>query len=64
MCESIEEAMQYLKGYCNKHPTCEGRSGCGCRLYSSATKQCFLYNSPIPADWEIMTESEGNSDAG
>lgn len=51
--DSIENALEYVKGYCNKHKTCEGRDGNCCRLYDPTTKLCLFYNSPVPCDWEI-----------
>ena len=52
MPESIEEAMEYIKGYCMKHPYCD-INGNVCRLYEKNTGRCFLCSDIIPADWEI-----------
>lgn len=41
MPESVEAAMEYIKGYCLKHPYCEN-NGNVCRLYEKATGRCFL----------------------
>ena len=54
--DSLEEAMIYIKGYCNKHSECEPY----CRLFNSNTKQCFLADGAIPADWEIEKEGDKN----
>lgn len=49
-CESLEDAMQYIKGYCAKHSDCKETN---CRLYNEETKQCFINDDTIPCDWEI-----------
>lgn len=55
MCENLEDAMEYIKGYCSKHRTCDKD---GCRLYNNDTRQCFLYDDAIPCDWVVRTEEE------
>lgn len=52
MPESVEAAMEYIKGYCLKHPYCE-KNGNTYRLYEKATGRCFMCSDIIPADWEI-----------
>lgn len=55
MCENLEDAMEYIKGYCSKHRTCDKD---GCRLYNNDTRQCFLYDDAIPCDWVVRTEED------
>ena len=50
MIDSIEKAMNYLKGYCHKHPECYTGTY-ECRLYNRDLKRCFLCTETIPADW-------------
>ena len=62
--DSLEDAMLYIKGYCNKHAECKQY----CRLYNPNTDQCFISDGSIPADWIIVKdgddgESEGISSA-
>lgn len=54
--KSLEEAMVYIKGYCNKHEECQPF----CRLFNENTNQCFLADGAIPADWHIEIEGEKN----
>lgn len=54
----IEDAMQYIKGYCNKHTECVPKITTPCRLYDEGTGGCFLCNQVIPADWVIRQEDE------
>lgn len=54
----IEDAMQYIKGYCNKHAYCAPKGTASCRLYDEETGGCFLCNQVIPADWVISQEGE------
>lgn len=56
-CNSIEEAMEYIKGYCNKHKNCEDN----CRLYDGYS-QCFLTDATIPCDWEITKDGVDDDD--
>ena len=53
--ENIEECMEYIKGYCNKHAQCD-KIGAECRLYDRYTKQCFITSGSPPCDWEIEKE--------
>lgn len=54
----IEDAMQYIKGYCNKHKSCEQEGKYPCRLYDPARKECFLYAGVVPGDWNIIKDGE------
>ncbi len=51
---NLEEAMKYIKGYCNKHTECEPF----CKLFNPNTNQCFLADGSIPADWHIVMEGD------
>ena len=45
---SIKKALEYIKGYCNKHYDCDS-----CKL-ADKIEQCFLRNqNEPPADWDI-----------
>ena len=57
----IEDAMQYIKGYCNKHIECAPEGTASCRLYDEENGCCFLCNQVIPADWTIDGE-DGNDE--
>lgn len=46
----IEKAIEYIKGYCDKHSSCEK-----CRLYSDDNK-CIVQD--IPCDWECKEQTE------
>lgn len=50
--ESLEDAMDYIAGYCRKHKHCDEY----CRLFNSETGQCFLYDDQPPCDWIITKE--------
>lgn len=52
MPESVEAAMEYIKGYCLKHQYCE-KNGSVCRLYDKDAGCCFLFSNIVPGDWEI-----------
>lgn len=56
---NVEECLEYIKGYCNKHKKCD-EIGAECRLYDKTMKQCFLCGGSLPCDWEI--EKEENED--
>ena len=53
-CEILEDAMEYIKGYCSKHKKCKDN----CRLYNVNTNQCFLYDDAVPCDWIIEREEQ------
>lgn len=55
MFNSIEKALKYIKGYCNKHEEC--KESC-CRLYNSETDQCFICDGGIPGDWSFDSEND------
>ncbi len=55
-CESLEDAMEYIKGYCSKHKYCEQN----CRLYNEETGQCFISDDAIPCDWVIDKDGVKN----
>ena len=57
MTESVEEAMEYIKGYCLKHFYCEHREDT-CRFFDKDERNCSL-GSIIPADWEIDGGKDG-----
>lgn len=59
MCGSIEEAMEFIKGYCNKHTSCTNKNG-NCRLWDENSGCCFLGNEIVPCDWQIEKEGEIN----
>lgn len=52
MTESVEEAVEYIKGYCLKHLYCEHREDT-CRFFNKDAGNCLLCSDIIPADWEI-----------
>lgn len=45
----IDKAIEYIRGYCDKHTDCEK-----CRLHDDEVG-CFLHNS-IPAEWKTPSE--------
>lgn len=55
--DSLKDAMEYIKGYCEKHKCCNT-----CRLYrteDNATKGlvgCVLQFEEPPCDWEVPEE--------
>ena len=53
-CENLEDAMEYIKGYCSKHKKCKDN----CRLYNVNTNQCFLYDDTVPCDWIVEREEQ------
>lgn len=57
MFDSIEKALKYIRGYCNKHGECKENY---CRLYNPETGQCFICDGAIPGDWEIDSGHEVN----
>lgn len=56
----IEDAIQYIKGYCNKHIECSSEGMTPCRLYDEKNGCCFLYNQVVPADW--VTKEDEDAD--
>lgn len=57
MCGSIEEAMEFIKGYCTKHTSCTNKTS-NCRLWDEVAGCCFLGNETVPCDWQIEKEGE------
>lgn len=57
---SIDAAVSYIKGYCNKHPNCSER----CRLYDIEGEHCMFFDTygilGLPCDWE-MPKREGEN---
>ena len=54
--EGIETAIDYIKGYCNKHQNCSER----CRLYDAGDGACMFYDAiaGTPCDWEMPKREE------
>ena len=46
--KSIEAAVNYIKGYCNKHESCEN-----CRLYNGSACYLKTENNGVPCDWNF-----------
>lgn len=55
-CKSLEDAMEYIKGYCSKHKYCEQN----CRLYNEETDKCFISDDAVPCDWVIDKDGGKN----
>lgn len=54
--EGIETAIDYIKGYCNKHLNCNER----CRLYDTEDGCCMFFDGCVgtPCDWEMPKREE------
>ena len=52
----LEKAIEYIKGYCNKHDNCKN-----CKLIINETGYCILENK-VPCDWNVNIEESGSSD--
>ena len=59
---TLKKALEYLKGYCNKHPFCDH-----CKLYHD--DGCVFYNKVPPVDWDVEkmlqekdVEADGKND--
>lgn len=48
----LEKAIEYIKGYCNKHVDCDK-----CKLKVIETGFCKLEDK-VPCDWDVTKESE------
>ena len=46
----IDKAIEYIRGYCQKHDNCDG-----CKLECNKSG-CDFRNWSIPADWETPSE--------
>ena len=44
----LEKAIEYIRGFCNKHDECEK-----CRLQDKETQICRLKDA-IPCEWEDL----------
>lgn len=53
---TVETAIDYIKGYCNKHQNCSER----CRLYDTEGGACMFYDAyaGTPCDWEMPKREE------
>lgn len=56
----IETAIEYIKGYCNKHLNCSER----CRLYDTEDGCCMFFDGSAgtPCDWGELPERKGKND--
>lgn len=57
MCESIEEAMDFIKKHCNKYKECRSENG-NCRFWDEGEECCFWGMDILPCDWEIEKDGE------
>lgn len=58
--KGIEAAIDYIKGYCNKHPNCVR-----CRLCDTENDRCMFYDAyeaGVPCDWELPKREEENGE--
>lgn len=51
----IEKAIKYIKGYCDKNPTCDK-----CKLYNKEEDCCQL-KEELPCEWKITWLNRDNS---
>ena len=59
--KDVETAIDYIKGYCNKHPNC----GEHCRLYDAEDERCMFcdaYEAGVPCDWKLPKREEENGE--
>lgn len=59
----VQVAVDYIKGYCRKHPNCSER----CRLYDTETERCIFFDGfndsgGPPCDWELPKREEENGE--
>ena len=52
MNKSVKEALEILKGYCEKHKNCKDY---GCKLHDPETG-CVLMHEVPPCDWEVIAD--------
>lgn len=52
----VVEAIEYIKGYCDKHTRCEDY----CRLFNHETNQCFFLDCSVPCDWAVEDNGQEN----
>ena len=52
----LEKAMEYIKGYCNKHNNCKN-----CKLITQETGYCRLEDK-VPCYWNVNIEESDNND--
>ena len=45
--QSIDNALQVLIGYCNKHAKCDN-----CRFYNKDSTECMFGLGYVPCDWQ------------
>ena len=55
----VEKAVDYIKGYCRKHPNCSEH----CRLYDIESGRCIFFDgfdglAGPPRDWELPKREE------
>lgn len=57
---TVEMAIEYIKGYCNKHQNCDER----CRLYDTEDGACMFYDAyaGTPCDWDLPKRKEENGE--
>ena len=48
----LQKSIEYIKGYCDKHDSCDF-----CRLYEKDTNMC-MFKDLIPAEWNYKAETE------
>lgn len=55
---AIDAAIDYIKGYCNKHPNCSKL----CRLYDIEGEHCMFFDTygilGLPCDWKMPKREE------
>ena len=54
--KSLDAAIDYIKGYCDKHPNCNER----CRLYDTEDGCCMFFDGSAgtPCDWGELPKRE------
>ena len=50
----LQKSIEYIKGYCDKHDSCDF-----CRLQEKDTKMC-MFKDLIPAEWEYKADRSKN----
>ena len=55
MKSKLEKAMEYIRGYCIKHSSCED-----CKLNSDELDGCCI--KKIPCDWKTPSEMKGGAE--